>query len=470
MNVVAFLVLAVTVVAIVAAVGRRMQLHHAWELRMAQAVGRNVGMTVKELDAMRHWDTTYDHGRLTKFTCELPAHLLGELHAPDKRADVEATLRATIRGVMGHVTVDFDHALPERAHGTVTLTRAEVPKPIPTSVDAAKLLPTGPLLLPIGLAAGSRQINWNIRPKGAGVAHALIYGATGSGKTEVIKTVALKAMDRGHQVFVADPKADDFEEWREQNICPVATEPGSITAIVAMVRRERERRIRDYRKTKRMNLLASGELPSILLVVDEMQALLSMVGWTKSKGAPVMDDLLNLAQQGRSAGIHLLIGTQYPRVDAVGGGDFRNQLEMVVALGNLKTEARGLTGISSSLTAYPPGRGIVAYPGTEIEVQVGLSEPRAEVSTVIEPTARVRANPPVNGFEHPGVECLEQAANVSMSAPANKGLPPPLSEDVVARIVELRAEDWPLRRIAAEVGVSVAAVHKYAKTAAEDGK
>lgn len=315
----------------------------------------------------------------------------------------------------------------------------------------------GRLVLPFGIAAGGRQIGWSIRPKGAGIAHCLVHGLSGSGKTECLLTLAGQALDRDHLVYVVDPKADDFEEWADQKICPVATDPGSIAAMVAKIRRERERRVRDIRKTRRMALLASGHMPSILLVVDEMKALLDMVGWTRTKSVPVMDDLLNLAQQGRSAGIHLLVATQYPTVDSVGGGGFRNQLELTIALGALKTEARSLTGITASLTGdVPRGRGIVAWPGTEIEVQVGLSAPRNLESGSLNPSlgARGRLFEPANGADCPVGGGYEQ--------PANRGLLPPLTEDVVARIVALRGDGWPLRRIAAEVGCSVAAVHKYA--------
>lgn len=137
---IAALVLAVAVVVtVLLTVSWRWSVQQARELKMAHALGKNVGMTVKELEVMRHPHTVYDHRRLTKFMVELPAHLIGELHHPDKRADVEAKLRATIRGVMGYVTVDFDHARTKRPHGTVTLTQAVIPKPIPTFVDAKDL-------------------------------------------------------------------------------------------------------------------------------------------------------------------------------------------------------------------------------------------------------------------------------------------------------------------------------------------
>lgn len=427
-----------------AVVDWRWRLGRTRELKLAHALGRNTGMTAAaDLEAMRHPKTVYERGRLTKFVFHIPAHLVGELDNRDNKAVAEAKMKATIRGVMGHVDIKVDHARPRRPTGTVTLTRAEIPKPVPTFVDATQLVNTGRLVLPAGLAAGGRQIEWNIRPKGAGVAHALVYGPTGRGKTEALQTLAGAAIDRGHQVYVVDPKADDFEEWREQHICPVATDTDSIAIMVSGIRRERERRVRDFRKGRRMAMLASGDLPSIILVVDEMHALLSMIGWTKTKPSPVMDDLLNLAQQGRSAGIHLAVGTQYPTVDAIGGSPFRAQLEMVIALGAMKSEALGLTGITRDLTAYPPGRAIVSYPGTEVEVQIALSPPR------------VAANPamPTPANRDESDSCPPDAHPLPTPCPPDAPTP--------AKVQELVAAGRNKSDVARTLGISRRTVNRY---------
>lgn len=137
--IVALTLLAVTVAVVVVTVDWRLRRRYGRELQMGKALGKNVGMTVTELERMFQPKTTYDHGRLTKFEFAFPAHLVGELADSERRAAVEAKLRATIRGLMGHVQVEWDHPRPRRPSGTVTLTRAEVPKPVPMFVDAADL-------------------------------------------------------------------------------------------------------------------------------------------------------------------------------------------------------------------------------------------------------------------------------------------------------------------------------------------
>lgn len=110
------------------------------ERQMAKALGANVGLKVTELDAMFPPKTVYEHRRLVKFTFHIPANYIG-VHPGGSaaRTAAEVALRATIHGWMGHVAVEWVHALPKGSFGTVTLSRAEVPKPIPEFVDAEDL-------------------------------------------------------------------------------------------------------------------------------------------------------------------------------------------------------------------------------------------------------------------------------------------------------------------------------------------
>lgn len=71
---------ALVVVAVVWAVWAwRMARHHAREMKMAHALGENVGMKAPELADMFHPKAVYDHHRLMKFTFHIPARLVGEL-------------------------------------------------------------------------------------------------------------------------------------------------------------------------------------------------------------------------------------------------------------------------------------------------------------------------------------------------------------------------------------------------------
>lgn len=321
---------------------------------------------------------------------------------------------------------------------------------------------TGRLILPFGIAAGGRHIGWNI----AQVPHCLVYGTTSSGKTQAILTIAGKAMDRGHEVYVCDAKRFDFREWKEDGVCDVADTAEEITKMIGDVRRVMECRYRDY-TARRLTKLLRTDLPSILLAVDEMQAAIDMLESTPRKPAQAMRDLKLIVMQGRAAGVHALLGTQYATVDAVGGGMIRNQCDLKIALGKLSKEAKGLTEVTKDLTAYPAGRGIVSWPGHEVEVQVGLSRSRIGSSPELLRGPRVAA---VHDDGRAAVACVDAPVDAVVDGPVDRGSPilPPVDEATVARIRELHAAGHSIRRIVELLAgegrsVSRGAVHNYAR-------
>lgn len=142
------------------------------------------------------------------------------------------------------------------------------------------------------------------------VAHVLVAGTTGSGKTVLLRTLLLSlAMynPAGQlQLALIDPKgrglaplADLPHLWRGQG---VAREPESAAERLQALVLEMERRDREGRS-----------MPRVVIAIDELADLL------QSGGKPVADALQRLTQRGREAGLHVVAATQRPAATLVGG-------------------------------------------------------------------------------------------------------------------------------------------------------
>jgi DNA segregation ATPase FtsK/SpoIIIE, S-DNA-T family len=139
------------------------------------------------------------------------------------------------------------------------------------------------------------------------VAHCLIAGTTGSGKTELARTMlaslTLHQKPRELQLALFDPK--------QHGLAPLASAPHLLFPIVSDVAdtldrlsylvSEMERRDRD--------LITR---PRIVIVVDELADVI------ETGGAEVEALLTRLVQRGRSAGLSVIACTQKPTARAVG--------------------------------------------------------------------------------------------------------------------------------------------------------
>jgi S-DNA-T family DNA segregation ATPase FtsK/SpoIIIE len=142
------------------------------------------------------------------------------------------------------------------------------------------------------------------------VAHVLVAGTTGSGKTALLRGLVLSlAMHNPAgrlQVVLVDPKGRGLgvmgglpHAWRGLGVLvQMEAVRGVLSELVAeMGRRDRVR----------------GVLPRIVVVVDELAELL-MGG-----GREVGEAIQRLTQRGRECGVHVVAATQRPSAALVGG-------------------------------------------------------------------------------------------------------------------------------------------------------
>ncbi len=263
--------------------------------------------------------------------------------------------------------------------------------------------------------------------------HALIAGATGSGKSVCLNTIITSLVYRHGpdrlRLLLIDPKMVELSAYAELPHLrhPVVTDPKDAAGVLKWAVMEMERRYmllsaNGVRSLKEFNervekgvelglpepdgpeededrwRYKAGPLPWIVVVVDELADLMMTVQ------AEVEKPLTQLAQKARAIGIHLLVATQRPSVNVITGlikANFPCRIAFRVAS---KTDSRTILDQNGadSLLGYgdmlflPPGRSEPvrmqgAFISTE-ETEALMGWYRAQADTMEGLKARVKSD------------------------------------------------------------------------------
>ena len=152
------------------------------------------------------------------------------------------------------------------------------------------------------------------------VPHILLGGATGSGKSVLLKLLLMQANKKGANVCIADFKGGvDFPPvWHKE--CRMCFEEQSTLDLLTELSEELERRKQLLKAAGLPNIdhynAATGEnLQRYIFACDELAETLDKTGLTKDQKETVnkIEGLLStIARQGRAFGIHLILATQRP--------------------------------------------------------------------------------------------------------------------------------------------------------------
>lgn len=206
------------------------------------------------------------------------------------------------------------------------------------------------------------------------VAHVLIAGATGSGKTVLLRTLLASLAMHNHlgevQLVLVDPK------WRglaplarlPHLLCPPLSEASAITERLEGLVEEMARRDRE-----------GISAPHLVLAIDELAEVSALCG------SRALDALTRLCQRGREAGIHVVAATQKPASSLLGPllkANFPVRLVGSVASAD---DARVATGLPASGAERLAGRGdfLLVVRGQCCRFQAALVS-EAELRTISE--------------------------------------------------------------------------------------
>jgi len=159
--------------------------------------------------------------------------------------------------------------------------------------------------------------------------HALIAGATQSGKSVCINTILVSLLAKNSpenlKLILVDPKKVEltFYENIPHLATPVIDDPLEAAEALKwactemdrrydVLARNRVRKISDYLE-KRKQIPSMEPMPYIVIIVDEFNDLVMQCG------QEVNDCIVRLAQKARAAGMHVILATQRPTVDVVNG-------------------------------------------------------------------------------------------------------------------------------------------------------
>jgi len=224
----------------------------------------------------------------------------------------------------------------------------EMPRPDASPIHLLPLLDSLPAIPPLtaylGLSQDGRPLL--VRLPSPDVAHVFVAGTTGSGKTELMRTMALSLAltnrQAALQLALIDPKGRGLSPLAglPHLLAPVAADLNSARALLERLVQAMERRD-----------AAGVTFPRVVIFVDELVDLL-MQG-----GREIQDSLTRLAQRGREAGMHLVAGAQKPSASAVGSLLKANFPVRLVAKVASADDARVAAGVAGSGAEKLTGRG-----------------------------------------------------------------------------------------------------------------
>lgn len=143
--------------------------------------------------------------------------------------------------------------------------------------------------------------------------HLLVAGATGSGKSVFMHAMIQQILRIPHtELYLFDPKQVEFAEYADsRKVKKYLTEPMDISSALTDLCAEMKERYTALKAAKVKNISQLEGMSYKFVVVDEFASLMMR--------AHVQDALQKIAQEGRAAGIHLIVATQRPSVDIIRG-------------------------------------------------------------------------------------------------------------------------------------------------------
>jgi S-DNA-T family DNA segregation ATPase FtsK/SpoIIIE len=258
------------------------------------------------------------------------------------------------------------------------------------SRDDAKVLPgTPPLTVPLGVATDGTDLRIDLADPA--VVHLLVAGATGSGKSSFLRTLLTTLVARTTPaelgLLLIDPKRVEFTPFRRcpQLLGPVVTSPGDAVEALECLVAEMEQRYEllelvELQDIETFNRLSITPLPYRVVVVDELADL--MLSHRKEIEPP----LVRIAQKGRAAGLHLVLGTQRPTVDVVTGLLAANLPARIAFQVTSSLNSRLVLESSGAQALLGSGDGLYkpAGPGAPVRFQ-GVHTTSAEVAEATTP-------------------------------------------------------------------------------------
>jgi len=302
-------------------------------------------------------------------THRAPARVLGGVVTPRMvRFHLQPSPGVRVRRLVGlaeelALALDVPGCRIARDNGALAV---EVPRPDPAPVSllplCARLARIPPCAALIGLDEQGTPLLLSL--PSPDVAHVLISGSTGSGKTVLLRALIASLAMHNHlgevQLILVDPKGRAFGPLARlpHLLCPPVSDGPEIAHRLDWLVAEMERRDRE-------RITA----PHLVLAIDEL-AEVAAVG-----GGGAIEALTRLTQRGREAGIHVVAATQKPAAALLGPLMKANFPVRLVGSVTSADDARVATGLAGSGAERLLGRGdfLLVVRGQSCRFQAALA-------------------------------------------------------------------------------------------------
>ena len=180
-----------------------------------------------------------------------------------------------------------------------------------------------------------KHITWDISK----VAHGLIIGGTGGGKTRFLTALLKGLIESGAKLYIADGKNSALSDLGRV-LENVSTKNDDILEMLKTVVAEMNNRYvimkarPDYVPG---NDFSTYDMQPIIVLFDEVMAVIESIP-KKADRDKYFAEMYQIVMKGREAGVQLILTTQRPDVSAIPGA-IRDNLGLKIALGQLSSTA-----------------------------------------------------------------------------------------------------------------------------------
>lgn len=232
--------------------------------------------------------------------------------------------------------------------------------------DEFKELDTNSLSAIIGIDTENKVVI----AKNGSICHTLVSGSTGSGKSvfmnSLICSFLYKYTPNDLRLMLIDPKRVEFSIYKKipHLLCPVISDINNISMYLDALINLMEERYSILEDNFYKDLTSYNrdhpdkKMPLICVVIDEFADIV-----VSAKDDDFINKLISLSSKGRAAGIHIILATQRPSADIIGGPIKTNFVTRVAFKVPSNVDSRVILNESGAETLC--GKGDLIFKGLE---------------------------------------------------------------------------------------------------------
>lgn len=166
--------------------------------------------------------------------------------------------------------------------------------------------------------------------------HLAVWGQTGSGKTTVLMSVIAQCLSNGTDLYFIDGK-DEFSSfgvfYPKEKIATDNEEVISLLKGISQIITNRQKQMANVvQKRKELGLTGFDvKLKPVVIIADEVGSVIA--GMSSKEKKELVNNLLQIAQKGRSVSVFLVMASQSPAVTVL-PSDVRSQFSTKILLGS----------------------------------------------------------------------------------------------------------------------------------------